>query len=158
MFSVIIWLANPCERASLSHGTPPHVQPAQWDVPVPNFDTLLVTTVSGKNSGTDARLQGAHSFIALCQLTVILGDILPLIYTFNIQTLENYLKALRRHETTLDEWEERLPLWLRPGSEEFDKKSPGALNLHLAFLVVRMCLCRIALQVGMLRRPIGFGV
>ncbi|RDW64314.1 fungal specific transcription factor domain-containing protein [Aspergillus mulundensis] len=131
--------------ASLSHGTPPHVHKSVWDVPLPDSDSLMVKITPGEAFPSDARVQGAYSFISLCSLTTLLGHILPLIYVLEVQPLETSFRALRRHETTLNEWEEGLPTWLRPTSPAFQRKAAGALNLQLSFLAVKMCLSRIAL-------------
>ncbi|KAL4783903.1 fungal-specific transcription factor domain-containing protein [Aspergillus varians] len=131
--------------ASLSHGTPPHIHKSVWDVPIPDSDSLLVSLTPGEPFSSDARVQGAHSFVSLCSLTTILGHILPLIYVLETQPLETSFRALRRHETTLNEWEEGLPSWLRPTSPNFERKAAGALNLQLSFLAVKLCLSRIAL-------------
>ncbi|KIA75865.1 Zn(II)2Cys6 transcription factor [Aspergillus ustus] len=131
--------------ASLSHGTPPHIHRSQWDVPLPDSDSLLVDLAAGQGLSADSRVQGGHSFIALCSLTTILGQILPLIYALEIQPLETSFRTLRRHETTLNEWEESLPSWLRPTSPVFERKAAGALNLQLSFLAVKLCLARMAL-------------
>jgi hypothetical protein len=135
-------------RASLSHGTPPHIHRSQWDVPLPDSNSLLINSASTDGFIADARVQGGRSFIALCQLTVVLGGILSLLYTVEDQTREQACRALRRHETALDQWEEGLPPWLCPGSLSFNRKAAGALNLQLCYLVVRMCLWRIGLLVG----------
>ncbi|KAL4733329.1 fungal-specific transcription factor domain-containing protein [Aspergillus similis] len=131
--------------ASLSHGTPPHIHKSVWDVPLPDSDSLMVSITPGEDLSSDARVQGAHSFIALCTLTTLLGQILPLIYVLKVQPLETSFRELRRHETALNEWEEGLPSWLRPTSPVFERKAAGALNLQLSFLAVKLCLCRIAL-------------
>lgn len=134
-------------RASLSHGTPPHIHSSQWDVSLPDINSLLMGTVSRANSFSNARMQGAKSFIALCGLTEILGDILALVYTLKPSKDQNRFKSLRRLEATMDEWEDNLDTWLRPGSVDFRKMAPGALNLQLSSLAVKMCISRIALQV-----------
>ncbi|KAL2812969.1 fungal-specific transcription factor domain-containing protein [Aspergillus granulosus] len=131
--------------ASLSHGTPPHIHRSQWDVPLPDSDSLLVDLSASQRLPADARVQGGHSFVALCSLTSILGQILPLIYALEIQPLESSFRTLRRHETTLNEWEESLPSWLRPTSPAFERKAAGALNLQLSFLAAKLCLARTAL-------------
>ncbi|KUL86417.1 hypothetical protein ZTR_08159 [Talaromyces verruculosus] len=132
--------------ASLSHGTPPHIHRSQWDVPVPDLDKLGVDSITDEETTISVvRVQGALSFIALCRLTMILGEILPLIYTLQPQDPSHALRALRRHETALDEWEEKLSTWLRPASASFDRKAPGALNLQLCYLVIKMCLWRTGL-------------
>ncbi|KAJ9396058.1 transcriptional regulator family: Fungal Specific TF [Paecilomyces variotii] len=132
--------------ASLSHGTPPHIHSSQWDVLLPDIDSLLMGTVSTADSFPDAWMQGAKSFIALCGLTEILGDILALVYTLKPSREHNCLKSLRRLEAKMDEWEDNLDTWLRPGILDFQKMAPGALNLQLSSLAVKMCISRIALQ------------
>ncbi|KAL3444556.1 fungal-specific transcription factor domain-containing protein [Aspergillus insuetus] len=131
--------------ASLSHGTPPHVHRSQWDVPLPDSDSILVDLLAGQAFSADTRVQGGHSFVALCSLTTILGQILPLIYALETQSLDHSFRTLRRHETTINEWEESLPSWLRPTSPAFVRKAVGALNLQLSFLAVKLCLARMAL-------------
>ncbi|KAL3493915.1 fungal-specific transcription factor domain-containing protein [Aspergillus germanicus] len=131
--------------ASLSHGTPPHIHRSQWDVPLPDSDSLLVDLSAGQAFPGDVRVQGGHSFVALCSLTTILGQILPLIYALESQSLDHSFRTLRRHETTINEWEESLPSWLRPTSPAFERKAAGALNLQLSFLAVKLCLARMAL-------------
>lgn len=73
---------------------------------------------------------------------------MSLLYTLEDQTREQAFRALRRHETALDQWEEGLPPWIRPGSLSFKRKAAGAVNLQLCYLVVRMCLWRIGLLVS----------
>jgi hypothetical protein len=96
---------------------------------------------------SERQVNGAHSFIALCRLTEILGDILALIYTLKPLKDHNCFKSLRRFEALLDEWEDSLDPGLRPGSPGFLRAAPGALNIQLSFLAIKMCIARIALQV-----------
>lgn len=139
---------NVC-RASLTHGTPPHINRSQYDVPLPDLESLLIRNVvsPGDVPSTDDRVRGAECFIALCQLTEILGAVLPLIYDIQSRHENNYLRAVRRFESNLDEWEDSLPPWLQPISSQFDNSAPGALSLQLSFFALKMCLSRIALQV-----------
>ncbi|RDW82615.1 hypothetical protein BP6252_03727 [Coleophoma cylindrospora] len=134
--------------ASLTHGTPPLVNRTQYDVPLPDIDALLVSRVNspGVTVSDDDRLQGAQCFIALCQLTEILGGVLPLIYDIQLRHEQSNLRAVRRFETNLDEWEDALPSWLNPVGTEFDGSVPGALSLQLSFFALKMCLSRVALQ------------
>lgn len=99
-------------------------------------------------AASNARVQVGRSFIALCELTVILGDVLPLMYTLQAQSLEQTLRPLRQHETALDQWEEGLLPWLRPGCASFERTAAGALSLQLCYLVVRIYLWRIGHLVG----------
>lgn len=131
-------------RGSLSHGTPPHIHRSQWDVPLPDSDSLPTNTAT-----SHTQVQGSYSFVALCQLTAILSNILPLIYSLQTRPLEHAFKALRQHETELDRWEEDLPPWLSADNSSFERKAPGALNLQFCCLVVKMYLCRMGLLVGL---------
>jgi hypothetical protein len=95
----------------------------------------------------NSTLAGAHSFYHLCRLTQILGSILPLIYSLKIRSLAGIQKLLRPIEIQLDEWEDSVPRWLRYGNDHFQRSLPGALNLNLCFLAVKMCISRLLLLV-----------
>lgn len=123
----------------------------QFDVEVPDLNLLLIGGMDTDDDATDSsgpRTAGAHSFRALCRLTEILGDILPLIYNTKRRKGETEVRSLRRIEASLDEWEESLPQWLNPSSLEFQRTRPGALNLQLSFLAIKMCICRVSLLVN----------
>lgn len=135
-------------RGSLSHGTPGHIHRDQWDVALPEISTILDDAPSNSNTSvSEVRLRGAHSFIALCRLTKILGDVLSVVYSLREEPVEHTLKVLRRQEAAIDDWQDSLPSWLNPGGTEFERDQPGSLNLRLSFLAVKMCICRVALQV-----------
>lgn len=134
--------------ASLSHGTPGHVHRDQWDVALPQLDIILDNSQTSSTATPQARERGAESFIALCRLTQLLGDLLSVIYSLREEPLERMLKTLRRIETAVDDWQDSLPIWLNPGESGFERDQPGSLNLKLSFLAVKMCICRVALQVG----------
>lgn len=95
----------------------------------------------------DPRTMGAQSFVALCQLTEILGDILPFIYDIRRTGRDAQTRSLKRVEAALEDWEASLPPALNAKSLEFQRKYPGALNLHLSFLAVKMCISRVSLLV-----------
>ncbi|KAH8768509.1 fungal-specific transcription factor domain-containing protein [Hyaloscypha finlandica] len=133
--------------ASLSHGTSPNIHPTQFDVEIPEID-LIVTGAGKTNSrqqASDPRTAGALCFIALCQLTEILGDILPLIYNTKRGKHHDPRKSLLRSEASLEEWEENLPNWLDPKSLDFQRELPGVLSLQLSALAVKICICRVSL-------------
>ncbi|EXJ82597.1 hypothetical protein A1O3_06410 [Capronia epimyces CBS 606.96] len=134
--------------ASLAHGTPPHIHPGHFDVAVPDLSSLLIGGVThdndaGRTSGP--RIMGAQSFRALCQLTEILGDILPHVYDTKSRKPDAQLRSLKRIEASVDDWEENLPPSLNPKTPDFQRDLPGALSLHLSFLAVKMCTCRVSL-------------
>ena len=132
--------------ASLCHGTPSHIHRYQWDVPLPEVAILSDGASIGDDHHAETRLKGAQSFIALCQLTNILGEVLPLVYSLRAQMPDTTMKDLRRVETSLDQWEDSLPEWLTFAASTFERQGPGALNLQLSFLALKVCLCRMALQ------------
>lgn len=135
-------------RASLCHGTPSHIHRDQWDVPPPKLESLVHTTSDGSVDATERLVQGAHSFVWLCHLTKLLGEMLPLIYVLQRDSVDKTMKLLMVLETSLEEWESSLPQWLNAESTAFDRSAPGALNLRLSFLAMRVCMCRVALQVS----------
>lgn len=142
--------AKQSHRASLAHGTSPHIHNSEFDVEVPLLHSLVTDagTVNLDREVLDSVVAGAYCFIALCQLTEILGDILPLIY--NTKRGKNYapLKSLLRLEATLEDWESSLPDWLNPNSGEFRRELPGVLNLYISYLGIRLCMCRVSQLVG----------
>ncbi|KAI1613483.1 fungal-specific transcription factor domain-containing protein [Exophiala viscosa] len=130
--------------ASLAHGTPPHVHPRQFDVPIPDVAALII---GGRNVDrpSSVRRMGAQSFRALCQLTEILGDILPFIYDIKGRAQESQTRSLKRVEAALEDWEANLPDVLNARNPDFQREHPGALNLELSFLAVKMCISRVSL-------------
>ncbi|KAI9729355.1 MAG: hypothetical protein M1834_006878 [Cirrosporium novae-zelandiae] len=133
--------------ASLAHGTPPHIHREQYDVPLPGLDILVEKPSEDTvETGSQDRRRGAHCFIALCQLTEILGEVLHLMYNLQIPNGTARLKSIRRFETHLDEWEDSLPSWLNPIESDFDRLAPGARSLQLSFYALKMCLSRAALH------------
>ncbi|KIV84199.1 hypothetical protein PV11_06167 [Exophiala sideris] len=134
--------------ASLAHGTPPHVHPKQFDVPVPDVAALTIgrTTVSEDIDGPSTpHKMGALTFLALCQLTEILGDILPFIYDIKGKSQDHQTRSLKRVEAALEDWEANLPNVLNAKSSEFQREHPGALNLELSYLAIKMCISRVSL-------------
>lgn len=97
----------------------------------------------------NTRMTGAECFIALCQLTEILGSLLPLVYDIRPHEGSSKMKSVAMVEAQLQEWESGLPSWLNPSSPLFESDLPGALNLHLSFLAVKLCLCRVSLLVSL---------
>jgi hypothetical protein len=98
---------------------------------------------------TADRIAAAKCFIALCTLTDILGDILPLVYERPSRSEAETSKALRRLETELDKWEDS---WssvtiFHDHDIDFAKLVSGSSSLRLGFLSVKMLICRIAFRV-----------
>jgi hypothetical protein len=131
-------------RSSFAHGVPGNIVRNQYDVPMPTIE-ILVTV--GKESLL--RKEAANCFIALCSLTEILGDILPLVYDIQ-RRFQDMDRILRRLEVDLDTWEDSEVV-----TNIFNRDRtpvPGASSLKLGFLAVRMLLKRVGLFVSVLRR------
>lgn len=94
-------------RSSLAHGIPPHISKDQFDVPMPTVQNLLST-----GQEYEKRTRAAESFIPLCSLTQILGDILPLVYDLKLD-YKDAGKKIWRLECPLDDWETSLSEYLR---------------------------------------------
>ncbi|KAF7891765.1 hypothetical protein EAF00_008067 [Botryotinia globosa] len=107
------------------------------DVPLPTLKGLLT-----EGNHEILRIRPAECFIFLCELTEILGDILPLLYDRRCRPITETNKLLRQLETNLDEWEESLPQWATSKSNA--EQVSGLSSLRLGFLSVKMLLCRIA--------------
>jgi hypothetical protein len=145
---------NHVSRASLSHGTPPLIRRSHFDVKVP---VIISTTSAAPSIGSSAeerensRAKGAKSFIALCKLTLILGNILPLIYdTTDNKSTTKCMEELLKLDDSFETWEEELPAHLKPNSPLFSRNAPGALNLKVSYLAVKLCLYRVCLLVCLL--------
>ena len=142
--SLPVRLDTPCScknRSSFAHGIPPVVSRTQYDVPVPVLAEIVPETVQ-----SEYRIKAAESFIRLCTLTVILGDVLPLVYDLNTNQKDVW-KQIRRLETDLDGWEDSLPSYLQPAAGDQPSVS-GSSSLRLGYLSVRLLLNRIALHVS----------
>lgn len=107
-------------------------------------------------TGLSARqCKSAEVFIALCRLSEILGDVLPLIYDLQINPHKNTAKALRKSEVDLDQWGDEISDCL-----DIAERKPlvpvisGSSSLQLGFLAVKLLIRRIRLHVSILL-PIG---
>src|SRR5271155_873529 len=124
---------------NFANGTPPLISKNHYDAPMP---TVEIIVESRANSAK--HVKAAECYIALCHLTEIVGDILPLIYSIRSGNDSGTSQQTSRSEIDLNRWVERLPPWLQ--LHEFDARPsiPGLVNLQLSYLSVRMLLRRIA--------------
>jgi hypothetical protein len=116
--------------SSIGHGTPPTINPHYHDVPIPCFTNLA-----------QAPLQ---SFVHLCKLSRILGDMLPLVYSLR-QTSDATKRQLRKIECNLDDWVVELPEYLQP-THETPSRVNGGSNLWFAYLSLRVLVCRVSFK------------
>lgn len=136
-------LGTDMTRGSLAHGTPPNVNPDYHDVPIPTPKDL------SSSSASSEYLKSSECFIALCQLTEILQQILPLVYNLRVKPVREIRKVLRSVETELDQWEDDLPDQLQK-SPEMDANVSGSCSLQLCLLSLKMLACRVSLHVSRL--------
>lgn len=129
--------ANILSRASLAHGTPPHISRTQYDVPSPSLEYLCENQSIGSQRGP------AQVFIALLSLTDVLDKHLQFIYNFN----KNNTTDTTDLELALNSWVESLTgtnrLVILRGS---NLEVSGASNLRLSYLTTRLLLQRIELE------------
>ncbi|KAH7342732.1 C6 transcription factor [Rhexocercosporidium sp. MPI-PUGE-AT-0058] len=124
---------------SFAHGTPSNISSKHYDVPIPSLKMLLPNS-----SVSVEHRRSSESFIALCHLSEILGQALPLVYDLEGQNQKDTSKIIRRIEADLDEWEDTLPNYLSYDSHQ--AAVSGSSSLRLCFLSLKMLICRISLH------------
>lgn len=112
-----------------------------YDVPLPRLEDLLAP-----EDNTPAQTHATETFIHLCTLSEILGDILPIAYNLRIGE-KDFQREHRRFECDLDEWEANLPAYLLPDIQ--NSHVSGVSNLYLCYLFVKLLLSRVALRVSL---------
>jgi hypothetical protein len=124
---------------NFAYGTPPYIVTGHYDVPLPN-----ITLLTDKRRGSIPHTRAAECYIALCQLTELVGDLLPLLYHIRSGNESMATKQIPKHEADLNLWLENLPKWFR--FLEFDSRPCvlGLVNLQMSYLAFKMLLCRIA--------------
>ena len=119
--------------SSLAHGTPPNIQKANYDVPLPSRDSTSEASVT---------------FHYLCSLSRILGDLLPLVYTLAPDHGE-IERTSRRLDCDLDDWEHILPQALKVSNQQ--ERGPsinGESSLWFCYLTCRLLVCRLTYRVS----------
>ncbi|KAF1846561.1 uncharacterized protein K460DRAFT_417615 [Cucurbitaria berberidis CBS 394.84] len=124
--------------SSIGHGIPPTTDPRYYDVPIPTSDMLAMSLAS------ETQRRATTSFINLCKLSQILGDILPFVYSLQLD-VEEVSRSLRKTECVLDDWAIALPEYLRPYSS-LSCTVNGASNLWFSYLSVKVLICRLAFK------------
>ncbi|KAF7554012.1 hypothetical protein G7Z17_g3209 [Cylindrodendrum hubeiense] len=122
---------------SLAHGTPPHISRTQFNVPKPTLGHLC------QPDSTADKKQKASVFVALVGLTEVLDLTLRRIYHFEPGEPRNTTHL----ELALNNWVDSLDDEIRRiiirGT---NLEVPGAANLRLTYLTVRLLLERIKLE------------
>jgi hypothetical protein len=121
-------------RSSLAHGTPPHIQRSQHDVPSPEISYFCKTLPAPA---------AASVFVALSGLTEVLDYYLQHLYCVS----RNYSNQVTNLEFRLNQWVERLGIDVRRIiTRGTHLELPGAANLRLAYLSTQLLLRRIELE------------
>lgn len=121
-----------------AQGTPPHVTNGHYDVPIPSMGLLI----EGR-TGSVKHVRAAECYTALCHLTEIVGNVLPLIFHIRSGNDTVASEQVSRSEIDLNRWTENLPAWLHLHDFNNRPAVPGLVNLQLSYLAVRMLLRRI---------------
>ncbi|KAH8652350.1 fungal-specific transcription factor domain-containing protein [Xylariales sp. PMI_506] len=122
---------------SLAHGTPSHIQRAQYDVPRPNIGYFTHQSQDSKAH------QAAHVFVALFGLTEVLDYYLQHLYRVDLEQVSHTANL----EFKLNKWVETLGDNVRriiTRGTHLDL--PGAANLRLAYLSCQLLLRRLELE------------
>lgn len=121
-------------RSSLAHGTPPHIQRGQHDVPSPEIGYFCKTPPAS---------EAASVFVALSGLTEVLDHYLQHLYCVS----RNQNNQVTNLEFRLNQWVERLGTDVRRIiTRGTHLELPGAANLRLAYLSTQLLLRRIELE------------
>lgn len=134
-------IANHCltfAKYNFSYGTPPYITVGHYDVP-----HLTLEVLTEPSPGSLKRIRAAECYIALCQLTVVLGDILPLLYYIRSGNDGMAAQQVSKSEVELRTWLAGLPPHLCVLDYSRRNDIPGLANLQLSFLAVKMLLARI---------------
>ncbi|KAK4902719.1 hypothetical protein LTR27_000658 [Elasticomyces elasticus] len=126
--------------SSLAYGTPPHVHHSQCDVPTPTAEDIFGTSASSD------RMAAAECFVALITLTQVLSHCLEHVYKLESFVTNTDLRP--DLDSLLVIWEDSLPTdELRRSVLRGTKlNAPGTANLRLAYLSVRLLICRSRLS------------
>lgn len=125
--------------SSIGHGIPPTINPKYYDVPMVTPGMLATPTMS------EAYIMSTSTFIQLCKLTQILGDVLPHVYALRLD-LNELWRSLRKSECGLDDWLMALPVHLKLSHATEASCVNGSSNLWFAFLSVKLLICRLAFK------------
>ncbi|KAK2745986.1 hypothetical protein FQN55_005808 [Onygenales sp. PD_40] len=143
----IWWLVVVHDRC-LAYGIPLQIHRAQHDVPIPSTQDLSTPDAS------PAQVTATAIFIALISLTEVLGRYLEYVYQLTKDSQETPETSTTDLELLLGEWEETLSSDVRRVViRGTDLSAPGAANLRLSYLAVKLLLRRIQLDLdrGMLQ-------
>ncbi|OJJ03067.1 hypothetical protein ASPVEDRAFT_72823 [Aspergillus versicolor CBS 583.65] len=143
------WIVVLIDRwCSLAYGTPMLIHREQHDVPIPTVNDLSI--------GNPDPCQRAASavFVSLVTLTEVLGHYLEYVYRVGKAQLGEQGQNSDSLELLLGQWEETLDVDVRRAvMRGTNMDAPGAANLRLSYLAVKLLLKRIQLDLDPGVRP-----
>jgi hypothetical protein len=125
--------------SSIGHGIPPSINPNYYDVPLATSDMVATPGMSESYRMTTS------TFVHLCKLTRILGDILPHVYALRLDTDEMW-RSLRKIKCALDDWVVALPTYLMLKDQPITPLVNGSSNLWFAYLSIKLMIRRLAFK------------
>lgn len=124
---------------NFAQGTPPHINKAHYDVPIPTIEFL-----ASDRKSIPKHYRAAECYIEFCKLTEIIGDVLPLIYHIRSGNDNVAAQQTSKSEIELNRWHQHRPKWIDYNNFESRPAIPGLVNLQISYLSVRMLLRRLA--------------
>ncbi|KAL2361637.1 hypothetical protein RJZ56_005475 [Blastomyces dermatitidis] len=126
---------------SLAYGTPMQIHRAQHDVPIPNAEDLCPPGASPSS------IAATSVFISLITLTDVLGRYLEYIYHVAKSSPDPFEISATNPKLLLGKWEQTLSDDIRKAvMRGTHLDAPGAANLRLSYLAVKLLLWRIRLD------------
>ncbi|KAH3919821.1 hypothetical protein HBH56_019230 [Parastagonospora nodorum] len=123
--------------SSMAYGAPPYISKGYYDVPRPTVSSLISAR------STPQQKHATTCFVHLCELTELLGDILPLVYQLDPDR-EELARKVTRFKKQLEDMEAQLPSWMPL------PKRAGSSMLWLCFLSIRLILARVTFRSAIL--------
>ncbi|EAT89757.2 hypothetical protein SNOG_03026 [Parastagonospora nodorum SN15] len=121
----------------MAYGAPPYISKGYYDVPRPTVSSLISAR------STPQQKHATTCFVHLCELTELLGDILPLVYQLDPDR-EELARKVTRFKKQLEDMEAQLPSWMPL------PKRAGSSMLWLCFLSIRLILARVTFRSAIL--------
>jgi hypothetical protein len=123
--------------SSIAYGAPPYISKGYYDVPRPTVSSLI------SPRSTPQQKHATTCFVHLCELTELLGDILPLVYQLDPDR-EELARNVTRFKKQLEDMEAQLPNWMPLPNRA------GSCMLWLCFLSIRLILARVTFRSAIL--------
>ncbi|KAF2008464.1 hypothetical protein BU24DRAFT_328513, partial [Aaosphaeria arxii CBS 175.79] len=122
---------------SMAYGAPPHVRKGEYDVPLPTVESLL------SPKATPFQKCATNCFVHLCSMSLVLGDLLSLVYRIGRDPVE-LSRKVETLRATINTLETQLPEW------RASPNATGVSNLWFCFLSMRVLLSRVGIRAAVM--------